>query len=309
MKKTKPYGNSLKEQLLAAADDRLIPFLLADKTIRGAVVNGVRMINEMRANHDLGILETLVLGHGYLAAALLSASLKGNDAISLKIDCSGPIRGMSVEANALGEVRGYLKQVAIPVDSPLNSFDLSPFLGAGFLTVTKFLEDAKQPFSGKITLDYGSIAENVANYYLLSEQIPTAINLSIAFDKKGAVTGAAGLLLQAMPGADETLMETLENEIKILPSLATALENDTPQQFITDHLGLFSPHFLADYRIEFMCRCNDIQISRMLCSLPADDRQDIIKNGPFPLEVRCHNCNTPYQFDREKLREILTVEQ
>jgi molecular chaperone Hsp33 len=304
MKKVKPFGNTRKEQLLAARDDRLFSFLLADKTVRGAVVKGIRMVNEMRSNHALGILETLVLGHAYLASALLSSSLKGNDSISLKIDCSGPVKGLVAEANAYGEVRGYLKQVPIPLDNPLESFDMSPFLGAGFLTVTRFLEDAKQPFSGNISLDYGSIAENIANYYLLSEQISTAVNLSIKFDKNGEVVGAGGLLLQAMPGADESVMARLEEKVKGLPSLAAAFTTVEPRQFIIDHFNSFSPLFLDDYRIEFMCRCTDSQIRQMLKNLPADERQDIIKNGPFPLGVRCHNCNTPYQFSKEQLIEL-----
>ncbi len=304
MKKVQPFGSTLKEQLLAAKNDRLFSFLLADKTVRGAVVNGVRLVNEMRSNHALGILETLMLGHAYLAAALLSSSLKGNDAISLKIDCSGPVKGLMAEANAYGEVRGYLKQVPIPLDKPLESFDISPFLGAGFLTVTRFLEDAKQPFSGNISLDYGSIAENIANYYLLSEQIPTAVNLSIKFDKKGEVVGAGGLLLQAMPGADQSVMARLEEKVKGLPSLGSSFAALEPRQFILDHFNTFSPHFLDDYRIEFICRCTDSQIRQMLKTLPADDRQDIIKNGPFPLEVRCHNCNTPYRFSKEQLIEL-----
>jgi molecular chaperone Hsp33 len=42
------------------------------------------MINEMRANHELGILETLVLGRAYLGAALMTGDLKGMDRLSIK---------------------------------------------------------------------------------------------------------------------------------------------------------------------------------------------------------------------------------
>jgi molecular chaperone Hsp33 len=185
MQKKKPYGDTLKEQLLAGARDRLYNFLLSDGAVRGAILNGTRMVNEMRANHELGILETLVLGRAYLGAGLMSASLKSNDRIALKFDCSGPIKGLVVEANAFGEVRGYLKNVTIPITKPMEDFDLSPFFGAGFLSVTKHLEDAKHPFTGKVMLKYGNIAQDLANYYLTSEQIPTAFNLSIKFDKEG----------------------------------------------------------------------------------------------------------------------------
>jgi len=205
MEKKQPYGDTLREKLLASAKDRLHKFLLADGAIRGAIMNGTRMVNEMRANHGLGILETLVLGRAYLGAGLMAADLKGNDRISIKFDCSGPIKGLVAEANAFGEVRGFLKQVPIPIDNPMESFSLSPFFGAGFLSVTKYLEDAKQPFTGQVILKYGNIAKDLANYYLASEQVPTAFNLSIKFDTEGHVTGAGGLFLQALPRTDDDL--------------------------------------------------------------------------------------------------------
>jgi hypothetical protein len=99
------YGNTLKEQYLASARDRIATFLLAAGEVRGAILNGTRMVNEMRANHELGILETLVLGRAYLGIALMAADLKGSDRVALLINCSGLIKGLSVEANAFGEVR------------------------------------------------------------------------------------------------------------------------------------------------------------------------------------------------------------
>ena len=125
MIKQKPYGDTLKAQLKASAKDRLHNFLLADGTIRGVILYGTRMVNEMRANHDLGIMETLVLGRAYLGIGLMSSNLKGDDQIRLQIDCSGPIRGLLVEANAFGEVRGFLNQVPIPIASPVENFDLN----------------------------------------------------------------------------------------------------------------------------------------------------------------------------------------
>ena len=203
MIKKKIFGDSLKDQLRASARDKLYSFLLADGDIRGGIVHGTKMINEMRVNHELGILETLVLGHGYLAGSLMGGTLKGNDRLSIQIECSGPIKGLTVETNAFGEVRGFLKNVPIPVDKPLEDFNLSPFFGAGFLTITKYLEDAKQPFSGKVMIEHGSIAKDLVNYYLQSEQIPSSLNLSIQFDKQGSVIGAGGVFLQVMPGAGE----------------------------------------------------------------------------------------------------------
>ena len=305
MIKKKRFGETLKDQLLASARDRLYNFLLADGTIRGAIVHGTRMVNEMRANHELGILETLALGHAYLGATLMAASLKGRDRLSLQIDCSGPIRGLLVEANAYGEVRGYLKNVPIPVHKPLESFNLSPFFGAGFLSVTKYLEDAKQPFVGKVMLQYGTIAKDLAHYFLTSEQIHTAFNLSIKFDREGTVTGAGGLFLQVMPDAGEQTVEDLEHMMWKLPSIGEAFAEQTdPQALLREVFQQLSPRFIGNHRVEFMCHCSKAQTRNLLTLLPVDELKDLRDNGPFPVELRCHHCNTRYLFSREDIRQI-----
>ena len=305
MEKKKIFGDSLKEQLLASARDRFHNFLMADGAIRGVIMNGTRMVNEMRANHELGILETLVLGRAYLGAGLMSADLKGNDRVSIKIDCSGPIKGLVVEANAFGEVRGYLKNVPIPLEKPMTDFNLSPFFGAGFLSVTRHLERAKQPFTGQVILKYGNIAEDLAYYYFTSEQVPTAFNLSIKFDTDGNVTGAGGLLLQAMPETDAQIAGDLEERVADLPSLGIVFgDANDPEAFVTRNFENYAPQFLANRRIEFMCHCNEERLRSLLLMLPIDELKDIRENGPFPLEMHCHFCNTIYPFSRPEIERI-----
>lgn len=305
MEKRKIYGNTLKERLRASARDRVYRFMLADGSVRGAILHGTRMINEMRANHELGILETLVLGRAYLGIGLMSANLKGEDRVSLKIRCEGPIMGLTAEGNAFGEVRGYLSRVPIPIEKPLEDFDLSPFFGQGILSVTRQYRDAKQPFTGEVALEYGNIALDLANYYLKSEQIPTAFNLSVKFDRQGVVTGAGGLFLQALPGAGEDVLTELEHQISTMPSLGEAFENRrSPVEAVEAVFGAHGPRFVGDHRVEFMCHCNADRLRTMLSMLPQDELEDISKNGPFPLEVRCHYCSTTYAFDKGAVGEI-----
>ena len=306
MIKKQPYGNTLKDRLKANARDKLYHFILSDGMIRGAILHGTRMVNEMRANHELGILETLVLGHAYMGAALMCAGLKGDERICLKIDCSGPIKGLVVEANAFGEVRGYLKNVPIPITKPLQDFDLSPFFGAGFLSITKTFRDAKQPFTGQVELMYGSIAKDLAYYYLKSEQTPTVFNLSIKFDPEGNATGAGALFLQVMPGADETVIDNLEAMAADLPSIGTAFaDGEVPEALVSSVFKGLNPQVLGDHRIEFMCHCNHEGVKRMLAMLPMSDLKDLAENGPFPLEIKCRHCATPYQFNQEDIAGIM----
>ncbi len=305
MKKVKIYGNTLKEQLIASRRDRLFNYMLADETVRGAFLNATRMVNEMRWNHGLGVIETLALGHAYMGIALMSSSLKGNDRIGIQIECSGPIKGLSVEANAFGEVRGYLKQVPIPLAGPVESFNLSPFFGAGFLSVTKFLEDAKQPFIGKVMLEHGTLAKDLAVYHLKSEQIATAFTLSVKFDRDGEVLGAGGMMFQALPGADDKLLADLEQRIGSLPSIGEAvIAQDFPQQWVRDHLKDFGPRGLDQRGVEFMCHCSRKRIRHMLLMLKPEDLDEMAHNGPFPIQIRCHYCNTSYDFDEQQMKAI-----
>jgi len=288
--------------------DGLHTFLMAGDTVRGSMVNGSRMIRRMRRQHALGILETLILGHAYIGACLMSASLKGKDHLRLQVDCSGPIKGLVVEANAAGHVRGFLKNVPIPLDKPLEDFNTAPFFGAGFLSVTRTLVDAKQPFTGQVMLAHGRLAKDLAHYYLTSEQIPTAFNLSVKFDNRGEVAAAGGLFLQVMPGADDTVVGRIEQHVVGLPSIGTAFARGiTARQLINEHLADYEPRFIDRREIGFVCHCNRDQIRSLLTMLPLDELRDLQAKGPFPVEIRCSHCNTRYTFDREHIDRIVAA--
>lgn len=295
-----------KEQLKAVLKDRLHFFLLEDGAVRGALCRATVMVNAMRDAHQLGIIETLVLGHAYVGATLMASNLKsGRDRLQVQIDCSGPIQGLRVEANALGEVRGYLKQIPIPMDKAPVDFDLSPFFGAGVLKVTRHLASARQPFTGQVILEYGNIAQDLANYHLVSEQVPTAFNLSVQFDASGAVLGAGGMLLQIMPGAKSGIGQRLEAMIGELPSIGRYFADDgDAEALVRQGFPTLQPKLLDHRRIEFYCPCNQERLRRVLMLLPEDELLDIKENGPFPVELRCHNCNDSYVFDAAAIEEI-----
>jgi molecular chaperone Hsp33 len=297
------YNKDIKEQFRASSKDRLYRFIMADKMIRGAVVHSTRMVNEMRANHELDPLETLLLGQGYIAASLLCASLKDkNDRISVNIRCSGPVKGMDVESNVFGEVRGYLKAGKIEVANPEKIKYLSTLYGAGFLTVTKYLENAATPYSGQVALEHGSVAEDLANYFLVSEQIPTGFKLSVFFDEDENVKGAGGIFLQALPGADAQKVVEAEKIIQSIDSLGELFaKGGSPEEIINNKFSSLKPQFLENSRVEFFCRCSKDKMERYLKNLPSDEKKDMAQNGPFPIEARCHHCNSVYLFDKKEL--------
>jgi molecular chaperone Hsp33 len=308
MIKKRLFGKTLKEQYLASAKDRLYSFLLADGAFRGAILHATRMVNEMRANHELGVLETLVLGNAYIGAGLMSVNLKGNDRLGFQVDCTGPIKGLLAETNAFGEVRGYLKNVPIPVEKPLEDFNLSPFYGAGMLSVTKYLEDAKHPFTGQVHLQYGSLAKDLAHYFLISEQIPTAFHLSVQFDTDGEVVGAGGFFIQVMPEANTDKIAEVEGLVTALPSLGKSFADAIdPTILLQETFKVYKPKILDEGRVEFMCHCGKEGVQNLLMMLSVHDLRDLRDNGPFPVEIKCHYCNTAYHFSREEISKICGI--
>ncbi len=300
------FDHDVKAQFKASAKDRLYRFMMADDQIKGAVVHSTRMVNEMRANHDLGPLETLILGQAYIASTLICSGLKGKDRVSMNVQCTGPIQGLDVEANVFGEVRGFLKANPIQIEDLNQIKRLSTLYGAGFLSVTKYLEDANLPYSGQIALVHGSIAEDLAEYFLKSEQIPTGFQLSIFFDEEENVTGAGGIFLQALPGVDPEKVAEAEKLIHGIDFLGESFADGiSPESVIDQSFADLKPRFLESSRVEFFCRCTRERMEGYLKGLAPEDRSDIRENGPFPMEITCHHCNSAYRFTKSELESLL----
>lgn len=301
----KEIYESSKDRLRAAAKDKLYRFIMADGHVRGAIIHATSMIKEMRANHELGILETYILGHAYMATGLMTMNIQDRDRIALKVECSGPARGLLVEATAEGEVRGYLWQNPIPLEKPIDSLDMSPFFGAGFLSVIKYLEGAKSPFTGQVMIEYGSIAKDLSNYFTVSEQTPTAFNLSIKFGPEGEIEAAGGLFLQLLPGADEDMALVLETIIASMPSLGEDFHKGvTPEEMMDKYFSAYSPKIIGSHRMEFFCRCRREQMAAYIAMLPDSDYFEIRDHGPFPLKMTCHHCNTTHVFSKEEIEAL-----
>lgn len=296
------FNRDIKAKMKASAKDRIYRFVMADKKIKGAVVHATQMVQEMQANHGLGPLETLILGQAYMAISLVCSGLKGRDRVAMNIGCSGPVKGLDVEANVFGEVKGSLKTNPIQVEDPRQVKNLSNLFGAGFLTLTKYLEDAKNPYSGQIALEHGSIAEDLAAYFLRSEQIPTAFKLNLFFNDQDQLEGAGGIFLQALPGVALEKVVEAENIIQQIHSLGQAFAlGQSPQDIIENEFSSLCPRFLENSRVAFFCRCTWKKMKGYLVNMSTRDKGEIMEKGPFPLEVRCHHCNSVYLFSREDL--------
>lgn len=308
MEKRPLPGDTPATRLRAHRRDQLYQFLLDSGQIRGAVLHATRMVGEMRANHDLGPLETLVLGQAYVAAGLMSVNLKSPESLTVKVDCSGPIDGLTVEGNAHGEVRGYLSRIPIPVQTDAGIPRLPDLFGTGHgtLAVTRHLRGGARPFTGMVEIRYGSLAGDLAYYFATSEQTPSALNLSVAFDDAGRLTGAGGVFLQALPGARDETVSEVERLLRDQPAIGAAFAaGEEPRELLERTFGSHQPVILARRRVLFMCHCSADRFRGHLAALPRSELQDILDRGPLPLVTTCLYCNTTYQFEREVIASLL----
>ena len=296
--------------------DKLRVFTMAEGRVRGAIFHGTRFVNQLRAQHNLGILETYILGQASLCAALTIPMMKDLEHNVIKYEGTGPAEGYSVEADSTGYVRGYLFTDSIPIKKELDGWNLSSFLGPGNFTFSRVHKDDKYPQSSTVDVDGDNIAKDFATYFAQSEQINTAFNSSIQFDKQGRVIGAGAMYIQVMPktggtagdggGTDshaeesveeEKLLTGVENAFKACPSLGLLYsEKEVDSEDII--LGLFrefSPTILLKRDIVFDCKCNKDYYVSYLKRLPKDQYDDIKKNGPDPLEIVCRNCGSVYK--------------
>ena len=312
----------LKNHLDSLEADTMRMFMMADGRVRGALFHGSRFVNQIRAQHKLGILETYILGQASMCAALTIPMMKDMEHTVIKYEGSGPADGYSVEADSTGYVRGYLYNDKIPVKQALDNWNLSPFLGPGNITFSRIHKDDKYPQSSTVDVDGDNIAKDFATYFAQSEQINTAFNSSIQFDKEGRVVGAGAMYLQIMPitggtakvGSQvdshqeedfdmEELLTKIENAFKACPSLGLLYsEKEVDSEDII--LGLFrefNPVITLKRDIVYDCKCNEDYYLNYIKHLPKEQIEDMKKNGPDPLEIVCRNCGSVYKIPISKI--------
>lgn len=300
-----PITDSVTQDHLAAiSPDGITRFTMLQGSIKGAVISGTHLVSQARANHQLGILETLALGQALLGVGLLSTTIKQGTRLALQINCTGALKGLSVETTWNGNIRGYLFNDSIRIDKPLESFDLQPFIGSGTLSVIR--KDVQgEPYTGHIELVHGRIAEDLTEYFLRSEQTKTAMALSVRFDKDGRISGAGGLFFQAMPDAKDLDMEDTEDRMRELPSLGTWFASGKSRQDLLDQwFRAFEIDTVHESPVQFYCDCSRERFMQFLGAMGKTDLDHLLATGPWPMEVHCHNCGSRYYFTREEIEEL-----
>ena len=218
----------------------------------------------------------------------------------------GPRGAITAVADAQGNTRGYLQNPAVSLPlRPDGKLDVGGGVGReGLLTVIKDI-GAGEPFSGKVQLRSGEIAEDIAGYYAESEQIPTVCALGVLVDRDQSVKAAGGYLVQLLPGASDALIDRLEQSFQTLPSLTSLLSQGLDiQQVMERALEGLGFEVLSSQPVAYECKCSREKVERALLSMGKQELEQLIAAGE-PAHVTCQFCDAEYVFEVEELKKLL----
>lgn len=278
----------------------------AGSSIRAFAVDATGMVEKARKIHHTTPVTTAALGRLLAAGAMMGTMMKGeNDLLTLQIKGDGPAKGLTVTANSRGDVKGLVLNpyVIIPEKAP-GKLDVGGSLMPGILTVSMDL-GLKEPYNGQVELQTGEIGDDLAYYFTVSEQTPSAVGLGVMVDTDQTVRHAGGFIIQLMPEATEETISALEQKMAGLENVTAMMEKGMGPKDILQHIleGL-NPEFLEETPVRFHCDCSKEKIAKALITLGKDDLKELISEEEG-IEVKCHFCNSAYKFTSEELKALL----
>ena len=277
----------------------------AEGQIRAFAVTSKELVEEARQRHNTSPIVTAALGRLMSGAVMMGSMMKGEkDLLTVRVNGDGPMRGMTVTADAAGNVKGYpfVPDVVLPANA-LGKLDVAGAIGAGSLSVIKDM-GLKEPYIGQTALQTGEIAEDLTYYFAVSEQVPSAVGLGVLMSRENTVAQAGGFIIQLMPFAEDAVFEKLEQKVAEITSVTSLLaQGYDPEMILQKILGDQQLEITDKMPVRFYCGCSRERVEKALASISKAELDDMIKDGK-PIEVNCDFCNTHYTFDVDELKEI-----
>lgn len=287
--------------------DKIIHATAQSGSVRIIAADTTSLVNEAVKNHNTMPTASAAYGRMLTAGALMGSMLKGKqDSVTIQINGGGISGGVLVTGRADGRVKGYI--VNPDADLPVNEkgkLDVSGIIGVdGKFTVITDL-GMKEPYVSSVPIFTGEIAEDLAYFYTVSEQTPSAVALGVLVDVDGSIMKAGGFIIQMMPGADEMLADLLMYRLEEIPSLTT-LQRDGNTiveiiQYIFDGMDL---NILSEGTPELYCDCSKDRVEKALISIGKEDLKEIYEDNASE-ELVCHFCNKKYHFSHEDIGRLL----
>jgi len=285
--------------------DYIIRATAANDRIRVFAATTKDLVETARKIHNLSPVSTAALGRCATAALMMGITMKGEkDALTIQYVCDGPIGGITVTAGSKGNVKGYVKNPAVILPPNKDGhFDVGGAVGKGFLHVMKDI-GLKEPYSGEVEIRTGEIAEDLAYYYAVSEQVPSAVALGVLMNKNNTVREAGGYMIQLMPDCPEEVIAELERKIAATPNVTDLLRNgETPERILKDILGTEDLKILDKVPAEFKCDCSPERVTKVLIAMGKKELTELIRDKK-PVTLNCQFCSKSYTFSTEELQKI-----
>ncbi len=286
--------------------DYIVRATAAEGQIRAFAIDSRTIVETARTKHDTSPVVTAALGRLLSAGAMMGMMMKGEkDLLTLQIKCSGPVKGLTVTADSRGHVKGFadVPQVMLPPNAK-GKLDVGGALALGVLSVIKDL-GMKEPYVGQTELKTGEIGDDLTYYFASSEQTPSSVGLGVLMERNNTVKQAGGFILQLMPFASEEVVDRLEKKLKSIESVTSYLDRGfTPEQLLEELIGEFGVEFLERAEASFSCNCSKERVEKAIVSIGRKELNEMVQEGK-PIEVKCHFCNTAYEFTAEDLKNIV----
>ena len=288
-------------------EDKIVRAISDDGMVQAAAIYSRNLTERARQIHKTLPVATAALGRTLAAASMMGDALKGQGAsLTLQLKGGGPLGTVLAVSDHEGNVRGYVTnpQVDLPL-RPDGKLDVGGAVGhEGTLTVIKDLH-MKEPYVGTIDLLGGEIAEDVAGYFVESEQIPTACALGVLVDRDQSVKAAGGYLIQLMPGAAEDTIAKVEGGIMAAGAVSAILEkNDDPEAMLRTVMSDFDLKILETCPVEYRCYCNRERVERALISLGRTELEQMLSEQGG-CQLTCQFCDAVYEFTAEDIQRLL----
>jgi molecular chaperone Hsp33 len=290
---------SMKDYLVRAIDK--------DKKVRIYAASTTNLVEYARKIHGTSPTATAALGRALTAGAIMGAMMKNDkDLLTLKISGGGPLGDIVIVSRNNGTVKGLVgNPLADAPSTAEGKLDVGAVVGNDGLVTVIIDLGLKEPYVGQADIISGEIAEDIANYYMVSEQVPTAVALGVLIDRDITVKASGGYILQLLPDIKDEEITQIENSLKNIKPVSTLInEGLTPEEIIANILPEFDMEIIDKMDLEYKCDCSREKIEAMLVSLGKKELEDII-NEDGKAEVVCHFCNTKYNFDKSELEKIL----
>ncbi|MEC0066289.1 Hsp33 family molecular chaperone HslO [Paenibacillus thiaminolyticus] len=271
--------------------------------VRIFAVRTTGLVNELQRRHGAYPTATAALGRTVTAAAMMGAMLKGDEKLTVQVKGDGPIGQIVADANAHGEVRGYVTHPQVHLASnSQGKLDVAGAVGrSGFIHVIKDL-GLKEPYRGSSPIISGELAEDFTYYFATSEQTPSAVGLGVLVDVDNSVLHAGGFIVQLLPGLTEEQIDQIEYSLSVLPPVTALLDQGMELDELVTWI-ISDANVMEQMPIRFQCQCSRERVERTLISVGKGELTAMIEEDG-QAEVVCHFCNEKYSFGREELEQL-----